>query len=874
MRTHRVQWTSTGPWAAVLAILLSASAGATPDDPRFTEAVYYGGTSLGSATGFGFAPDGSRRLFVTRKTGAVRIILDGALLPTPFHTFTPFTNSECGVIGMAFDPGYVTNRFVYFLVTISSSEQQIIRLRDANNVGVEPTVIIPGLPTAGVNHNGGGLGFGRDGRLYWSIGDNGSVRRGVDADLSSLAAKVGRANPDGSVPNDNPFFDGTGPNNDFIWARGFRNPFTLTFHPVTGQLWLNVVGTSYEQVFALEAGDHGGWDDYEINQPTGYVRPVIKYKTGGSDVRTVTSASRTGGVTTFTTSGPHLFVRGEKITLAGVSDTTFNGDVYVAEVPSPTTFTAAQPGADATSSGGSATTLEGGRSLSGGSFYDSTAWPEELRGSFFFGDYVAAEVYRAQLDSQFRVTRVDRFSSGIESYIDATTGPDGALYYLEHQDGRIHRVTFNAPSAGIALSAQNVRFPEGTASTVSVRLNTDPGGPVTVTVARRDGDTDLAVSAGASLQFTSANHATPQTVTLTSTVDGDADDDLATFELTAPGLSAVTFQATATDAQAQQLEVSSAFLELAEGESTTLRVRLQARPSSEVTVNLTVSGDPDVTLSPATLTFTSGDYATFQTVTVSAANDSDNLDDSAELQVTASGVTARSVSVAVFDKDPAAPRIVPPGPLFGVVNAPFTLPLQVVGNPAPTCALSGQPAGMSIDAGTCVISWTPAAVGTFTATVNATNGTTPDGTASLSIEVREDAPPTCSISRPTAGATLGGATEEFFGDGNDDVNAVKADFFVGDTLGYTDTVGAGAAGHFHYGGSHNLFDTTAYPDGEHALRMVVTDSAGHTCEASVVVVIDNGTAQPDSCGCSATSGSGAVGLFLLALLRGRRKRSS
>ena len=159
-----------------------------------------------------------------------------------------------------FRPRFAQNRYVYFFVTVSASEQQIIRYTDSGGVGTDKTVILAGLPTAGQNHDGGAVGFGPDGKLYWAIGDLGNGT-GVDANLTSLAAKIGRANPDGTVLNDNPFFDGAGPNDDRIWARGFRNPFTFTWQPSTEQLWLNVVGTAYEQVFLPVAGDHGGWND-------------------------------------------------------------------------------------------------------------------------------------------------------------------------------------------------------------------------------------------------------------------------------------------------------------------------------------------------------------------------------------------------------------------------------------------------------------------------------------------------------------------------------------------------------------------------------------------------------------------------------------
>ena len=298
---------------------IATSATSTPVDPvNFSESIYVSDANIGNMTGIDWAPDGSGRLFVIRKggfsgmgTAEVRIVQNGTLLAAPFATETVLTSSECGLIGFCFDPDFVNNHYIYFFLTVSSSEQRIVRYTDNNNVGINRTTIMKGLPTLGANHDGGGIGIGNDGKLYWAIGDNGSGV-GVNADLSSLAAKVGRATRIGTVPADNPFVDGAGPNNDYIWARGFRNPFTFTFQRSTGQLWVNKVGTAWEEVFLPQAGTHSGYNIYENNQPTGFLPPVIAYLTNGIDSRTIAAggAVRSGGVVTFTTTAAHPFRKG------------------------------------------------------------------------------------------------------------------------------------------------------------------------------------------------------------------------------------------------------------------------------------------------------------------------------------------------------------------------------------------------------------------------------------------------------------------------------------------------------------------------------------------------------------------------------------
>ena len=542
----------------LLALILTAASGngfiavAATLDSNFRETTY---TTVGDrVTGMAWAPDGSNRLFITRQTGQVQVVANGVLVPTLFATVNPvYTVNECGLDGICLDPNFMQNGYVYLFVTVSASQQQIVRYTASGNVGVNKTVIVSNLPTAGQNHNGGGIGVGPDGKLYWAIGDNGNGT-GVDANLTSLAAKVGRANLDGTLPAGNPFADGAGANNDYIWARGLRNPFTMTFQPSTGALWVNSVGTSYEQVFLVNAGDHAGYNDYENNQPAGYITPKIKYRTGNTDVRNITpgtGAARVNNVVTFTTTGTHGFRQGEKITVAGVSAGGFNGNIFVASVPSATTFTATQAGVNTTSGGGTATTLNQGNCISGGCFYDATV-PAAYRGNFIYGDYGSDRLMRATLSSANAVQTVDYFVTGSGSQIDVSVGPDSALYYIEH-GGEIHRLAYtNFASQQILATPLNVRMMEAGQTVLSVRLATLPAANVTVNTARTAGSPAISVASGAALTFTPANYSTPQNVVIHAAADADTAEAVATLTISSSGLTseAITVYAADTGASA------------------------------------------------------------------------------------------------------------------------------------------------------------------------------------------------------------------------------------------------------------------------------------------------------------------------------------
>jgi glucose/arabinose dehydrogenase len=552
--------------AVLLAGFLPTSARATVLDPNFVESDWVIANELYASTALAWAPDGSNRLFVARQNGQILIIKNGQLLATPFATVAPILYvGECGLLGITFDQDFLTNHFVYVFATVSTSEQQIIRYTASGDTGLEKKTIVAGLPTRGVNHDGGALGVGPDGQLYWAIGDNGGGL-GTGPDLTSLGSKVGRANTDGSPPADNPFHDGSGGPRDFIWARGMRNPFTLAFQPTTGLLWLDVVGDSYEQIFIVRKGDHGGYSGQEVNQQPPNIRPVIKYRTNGVQVLPIqptamAGAVRSNGVATFFINTEHYLRVGEKVTVSGVADPSFDGTFYVTSVPSDYRFTVTQAGPDATSGSvgatvATATTAAFGGCVTGGDFYDSSLVPASHRGNFFFGDYnnIGSEpgrIMRATIDPATNtITSVDLWAKDLSNQVDIALGPDGALYLATNTARKVSRVEYKPSSQGLVVTPLNLWMAERGSAVVNVRLAMAPAADVVVTVGRSGGDSDIGVSAGSTLTFTPANWSVPQIATVAAATDADGTDDLATVSVSAAGLTAETVTVHARDVAA------------------------------------------------------------------------------------------------------------------------------------------------------------------------------------------------------------------------------------------------------------------------------------------------------------------------------------
>ena len=847
-------------WAAVW--LSCAAHAGTPLQPGFSDTVF--ADNLGhTPTAMAWAPDGSNRLFVALKDQGIRIVKDGALLATPFATFPQlYTASECGVLGVCFDPDYTQNHFVYVFVTVSASEQRIVRFTDVNDIGTARANIITGLPTLGTNHDGGGLGFGHDGKLYWAIGDNGN-KRGVDGDLATLASKVGRANADGSVPADNPFNDGAGPNNDYIWATGFRNPYSLTFQPGTGKLFLNVVGSTesgqtlpnsgpgYEQVFALSAGEDGGYDDYEGNQPVGaryttpftrpYAHPVIQYKTEtiafANHQRNIANVQRSSGAVTVTTTAAHPYRVGQAVRLSGAG-APLDGMLTVFSVPTATTFTALSAGNDASASAGTVSLLAQGSAISGGAFYEGSAFPSAYHGNFFYGDYTGDRIMRAQFDAQNRATSVEYFLTDASSPIDIAVGPDGALYYASIGENSIHRVAWTGTPSDIVVTPGVLPLLEGTTGVCTVRLGSAPAATVNVSVHRVSGDADIAVSGSDDLTFTPQNWNIPQSVKIASAVDADTMDDTATFLVSASGLSPETVQVKATDSSAIAPIVSTRTLAVNEGKSATFTVQLPAPPVRPVTVVVRrIANATKVRVSAGfVMRFNSRNWNIPRTVRVVGVQDVNKADEQATLGITARGYAGRTVAVTVRDNDPSPPVFTSTPIPSAVVGLAYHADVTARGLPAPTFSLTQSPVDMTINPITGALDWTPQSLGDFPITILAANGRNPSASQSFTLSVVADQPPAVQITAPADGTTVSGATAEFFGSASDDYGCAKCEFYIDDVLVFTDTT---RENHFHIHGSHNLWDTTLLSNGPHTLKMKVFDDKNQTATSTVQVTVAN-----------------------------------
>jgi glucose/arabinose dehydrogenase len=258
----------------------------------FTETQVTAG--LTNPTAMAFAPDG--RLFVCLQGGQLRVIKNGALLPAPFISLSVDSAGERGLLGVAFDPDFSTNHFVYVYYTVpgAPAHNRVSRFTTNGDValaGSEVPILDLDNLSAATNHNGGAIHFGPDGKLYIAVGENANSSNSQT--LTNLLGKVLRINPDGTIPA-NPFSGSASGKNKAIWVLGLRNPFTFDFQPGTGRMFINDVGeVSWEEINDGMGGLNYGWPITEgFSSDTRFRNPLFAYH---HSVGPITGCAITGG---------------------------------------------------------------------------------------------------------------------------------------------------------------------------------------------------------------------------------------------------------------------------------------------------------------------------------------------------------------------------------------------------------------------------------------------------------------------------------------------------------------------------------------------------------------------------------------------------
>ncbi len=365
--------------------------------PGFTEAAV--ADDLSNATAMEFAPNGD--LWVLEQGGLVKRFQTGSTTADvvgDIGTLGLSSDGERGLLGIAFDPQYDTNKQVYLYYTAVSpaTHNRVSRFTVVDSSAADyyfagadssgPDAGATGMPTESVifnldnltsatNHNGGAIHFGPDGKLYVAAGENATPSNSQS--LANALGKILRINSDGSIPTDDPFFDSATGNGKAIWALGLRNPYTFAFHPITGQMFINDVGqNSWEEIDVGAPGSNYGWPNTEGDtgtpptSPGDYRGPLYTYSHG------------TG---------------------------TFQGFA-----------------------------------ITGGAFYpviqrySNVQFPTDYSGDYFFADYVNDWINVRNSASG----AVTRFASDANGPVDLRVGGDGSLYYLSRGGGQVLRVIF------------------------------------------------------------------------------------------------------------------------------------------------------------------------------------------------------------------------------------------------------------------------------------------------------------------------------------------------------------------------------------------------------------------------------------------------
>ncbi len=216
-----------------------------------------------------FTPDG--RLLVTERPGRVRVVENGRLDPDPLVTLNVVAKGEAGLMGLAPAPGFLDNHYLYVCYTAEKPGRLINRVArltvQGRTAGAEH-IVLDDLPGA-LDHDGCRVKFGPDGKLYVTTGDAAQPRL---AQLrESLAGKILRLNPDGTIPSDNPF-----PGSP-VYSLGHRNPQGIAWDSA-GRMFASEHGPGgHDELNHIVPGGNYGWPEVRGKaRDDRFLNPVVE----------------------------------------------------------------------------------------------------------------------------------------------------------------------------------------------------------------------------------------------------------------------------------------------------------------------------------------------------------------------------------------------------------------------------------------------------------------------------------------------------------------------------------------------------------------------------------------------------------------------
>jgi glucose/arabinose dehydrogenase/endonuclease YncB( thermonuclease family) len=381
--------------------------------------------NLNLPTNFAFLPDG--RTLIALKGGIVLLLANGVVSSTPVIDISTEVNDywDRGLIGMAVDPNFTTNGYIYLYYTYENNANDFEGTKTARMTRVtmsgntasrasETTLVgtqvgsscfnfpvgADCIPTDSPGHSTGSVAFAPDGTIFMTVGDGSSWGPANDnamraQNMDWLAGKVLHVTRTGQGMSSNPYYDGNvNSNRSKIWALGVRNAYRMSVRASTGLPVLGDVGwNTWEETDVVTRGANLGWPCYEANSKSNYQTYAV--------CQTLYSQVAAG---TANIVYPFAAWRHDQVSSAAT----------------------------------------------GGVFYTGNVYPAAYQGAYFYGDYAQGWLRYVTLNANNTVSSGPTdFHTAAGAPVAIQQGPDGNLYYISIYPGELRVICYNTSCGSI-----------------------------------------------------------------------------------------------------------------------------------------------------------------------------------------------------------------------------------------------------------------------------------------------------------------------------------------------------------------------------------------------------------------------------------------